>query len=399
MQKAGVCVLGSTGSIGESTLKILKLHETRFEVIALTANTSIDRLFEQCCTYHPRYAVMTSPHQAALLAQKLKEEGCLTRVLSGETGLKEVTSIPEVDKVVSAIVGSAGLEPTLSAIDAKKAVILANKEPLVMAGPLLLAAAEKSGATLLPADSEHNAIFQCLPSDYRIGRRPKGVKKLILTASGGPFLNTPSSEFSDITPEMACQHPTWKMGKKITVDCATLMNKGLEVIEASRLFGMSADNIEVMVHPQSVVHSMVAYEDDSILAQLGPRDMRVPLTHCLAWPIRIPSGVKPLSLLEVGNLTFLSPDKVKFACLRLAYDALKLEGAAPIVLNASNEVAIDAFLKRQLKFNDIPRIIDGVLQQLYDHAAQSLIEIKEADKVAREKAYQLIHIIQKKSAC
>ncbi len=391
MLKRGICLLGSTGSIGQSVLAVIKENPALFEVIALTAHTSIEMLFRQCCEFAPLFAVLSNKEQAAHLQERLNAHQCATRVLSGVAAFKTITSHPRVHKVVSAIVGAAGLEPTLYAIEAGKEVIIANKEPLVMAGELLIREADKSGAVLLPADSEHNAIFQCLPKDYKIGKQPKGVTKLFLTASGGPFLDTPYKDFMAISPEMACQHPNWKMGKKITVDCATMMNKGLEVIEASRLFGLHPAQIEVVVHPQSIMHSMVEYEDCSVLAQCGPHDMRVPLAYCLGWPQRISCGVPKLSFLEVGKLTFLPPDKEKFRCLALAYQALTLGKAAPAVLNASNEIVVDAFLSNRLRFTDIPAIIESVLDKHYDLPCETLEEIIHADSLAREKANQLIH--------
>lgn len=391
MEKCGVCILGSTGSIGQSTLNVIKQHPDTFEVIALSAEKSVDLLFEQCAYFKPRYAVMVHPAAAHQLKQRCQAQGIETMILSGEEALCTISSLPEVQKVVAAIVGAAGLMSTLSAAEAGKQILLANKEALVMAGEVLLKVVRQSGAILLPVDSEHNALFQCMPDHYMTGTRPEGIHRLILTASGGPFLNTPVRDFCQVTPEMANLHPTWKMGKKITIDSATLMNKGLEVIEACQLFQVKPSEVEVVIHPQSVIHSLVEYEDGSILAQLGAPDMRVPITHCLSWPKRIKSGAPRLSLTEVGKLTFSSPDTEKFKCLPLAYEALALGKAAPAVLNASNEIAVQAFLSQQMRFSHIPSIIDKVLQKLFDLSAATIEDILWADKLAREQAVSLIH--------
>lgn len=390
MKPAGICILGSTGSIGQSTLSVIALHPEKFKVVALTASTSIELLYEQCLAFNPSYAVMMEAEAAKALQDKLKQCGNQTKVLCGTDDLCQVAALPEVTKVVAAIVGAAGLLPTFSAIKSGKQILLANKEALIMAGDLFLATAHDSGASLLPVDSEHNALFQCMPAGYQTGNRPAGVSRLILTASGGPFLQTHKSAFNQITPEMACQHPNWKMGKKITVDCATLMNKGLEVIEASKLFNFKASEIDVVIHPQSVIHSLVEYEDGSLLAQLGTPDMRIPIASCLSWPNRIHSGAARLSLTEVAQLTFLKPDTDKFKCLSLAYQALTLGKAAPTVLNASNEVVVDAFLKRQLCFSQIPSIIERVLEAFYDLSAVSLDDILFADGKARARTFELM---------
>lgn len=390
MSRAGICILGSTGSIGQSTLAVLAEHPDKFKVVALSASKSVDKLFEQCCVFKPMYAVLMQAADAKTLQHKLTSSGIKTEVLCGLDSLCQIAALPEVTKVVAAIVGAAGLLPTLSAIKAGKQILLANKEALIMAGDLFLNTARQSGAVLLPVDSEHNALFQCMPPGYQTGTRPKGVSRLILTASGGPFLDKDKATFNQITPEMACQHPNWKMGKKITVDCATLMNKGLEVIEASKLFQFKEDEIEVIVHPQSVIHSLVEYSDGSLLAQLGTPDMRIPIAHCLSWPERIVSGAKRLSLTEVAKLTFLPPDVSKFRCLSLAYQALNLGKAAPTVLNASNEVVVEAFLDRKMCFSQIPSIIETVLEKFYDLSAVSLEDILFADKIARNKTVELI---------
>jgi 1-deoxy-D-xylulose-5-phosphate reductoisomerase len=385
-----ITILGSTGSIGQNSLEVIKLHPNQFKVVALSANTSVDTLFEQCCQFNPEYAVMADIESAQVLQQRISAQQLSTKVLSGIEGLCEIAQLETVDKVIAAMVGGIGLMPTLSAVKAGKQVLLANKEALVMAGDLLIATAQESGAILLPVDSEHNALFQCMPDLYTTGTRPNGVTKLILTASGGPFLHTSTKELIQVTPERACQHPIWKMGKKITIDSATLMNKGLEVIEACKLFAFNQDEVEVLIHPQSIIHSLVEYEDGSLLAQLGTPDMRVPITHCLAWPERLQSGAKRLSLLDVKELTFFAADKDKFKCLPLAYSALELGMAAPTVLNASNEVAVDAFLNKQMSFLDIPSIIEEVLHKLYDLSAATLKDILWADKLAREHAKNLV---------
>lgn len=390
MQRYGVSILGSTGSIGQNTLSVIAQHPERFQVIALSANHNASKLLEQCLQFQPAFAVLIQPQAAQWLRTQLKEANCPTQVLQGISALALIAQLPEVTKVVAAIVGAAGLVPTMAAVTAGKHVLLANKESLVMAGDLMLAAAGQSGAILLPVDSEHNALFQCMPKDYHLGTRPLGVKRLILTASGGPFLHSCEQSLTTVTPEMACQHPTWKMGQKISVDSATLMNKGLEVIEACRLFQLSSAEVEVIIHPQSIVHSLVEYSDRSVLAQLGVPDMRIPIAYCLAWPERCALEAQSLSLHEIGQLTFLPADNHKFKCLPLAYEAIKLGGAAPTVLNASNEIAVEAFLKKQIKFLQIPTIIEKVLQKLFDLSATSLAEVLQADQIAREHALGLV---------
>jgi 1-deoxy-D-xylulose-5-phosphate reductoisomerase len=385
-EKQKITILGSTGSIGQSTLNVIAQHPQMFEVVALSADTSVDMLFEQCCVFKPAFAVMAQPEAAKLLKTKLTASGMDITVLSGTEGLCTIAQLPPVTKVVAAIVGAQGLLPTLSAVEAGKQVLLANKEALVMTGNIMLNAAKKSGAILLPIDSEHNALFQCMPKDYISGTTPLGVKQLVLTASGGPFLHTPVEAFDDLTPQMALRHPNWVMGKKITIDCATLMNKGLEVIEACQFFQLPPEMVQVVIHPQSVIHSLVEYEDGTMLAQLGTPDMRIPISYCLAWPQRVSSGAKRLSLTEVGQLTFLPPDLKKFRCLALAYEALALGNAAPAVLNASNEVVVDAYLKEQMRFSQIPTIIEKVLQKFYDLPATTLEEVLWADQCARKHA-------------
>jgi 1-deoxy-D-xylulose-5-phosphate reductoisomerase len=390
MKPCHVSILGSTGSIGENTLSVIAAHPEKFKVVALSAHRSCEKLLEQCQRFVPDYAVVADPARVAGFRDKIKEQGLSTVVLSGSEGLCMIAELPEVEKVVAAIVGAAGLLSTLSAVKAGKQVLLANKEALVMSGDILLATAKQSKAILLPVDSEHNALFQCMPAGYMTGERPETVSKLILTASGGSFLNFTRSEMEQVTPQMACQHPNWKMGKKITVDCATLMNKGLECIEASQLFQFEPEHIEVLVHPQSVIHSLVEYKDGSCLAQLGCPDMRIPLAYCLAWPERIGSGAKRLSLSEVGKLTFFEPDFTKFPCLGLAMEAMRLKKAAPTVLNASNEVVVNAFLEGLMRFVDIPTIIEKVLNKFHDLSAGSLDEVLLADQCARVEAAKLV---------
>lgn len=386
-----ICILGSTGSIGVSTLDVLRLNADSYTVIALTANNNIDRLFQQCVKFKPLYAVVSTPELADLLESKLHHsEASQTQVLSGEESLRYVAQLEEVDVVVAAIVGAAGLLPCLSAIEAEKKILLANKEALVISGDLFMSAVKKHKVDLLPLDSEHNAVFQCMPAGYQSGQPAKGIRKILLTASGGPFLDHSLSELSAVTPEQACTHPNWSMGKKISVDSATMMNKGLEVIEASYLFDLPVEQIEVVIHRQSVVHSMVDYIDGSVLAQLGNPDMRTPIAQALAWPERIESGVPALDFFKNNTLTFECADRDRFPCLALAYDALAIKGTAPAILNAANEVAVEAFLKGKMSFTHIPSIIDTVLNQLPITPVDSLDSVWQADQEARSLAHQRI---------
>lgn len=382
-----ICILGSTGSIGVSSLDVVRLNKERYEIVALTANTNIDRLYQQCLEFQPKYAVLLNSNLVNKLQDKLRNtvaEG--TQVLGSVSALEYVAESEEVDYVIAAIVGAAGLLPTLAAAKAGKRILLANKEALVMSGDIFMDAVAKNGAELLPLDSEHNALFQCMPADYRIGDQPKGIRKLLLTASGGPFRLKTNNELKSVTPEQACAHPNWSMGKKISVDSATLMNKGLEVIEASYLFNLSAELIEVLVHPQSVIHSMVDYVDGSVLAQMGNPDMRTPIAHALAWPVRHQSGVSALDFVVNNSLSFEEPDYQRFPCLKLAFDALEAKGTAPTILNAANEIAVDAFLNNQLGFMQIPELIDSVLNELPVDKVDSLGTVLEVDQRAREKA-------------
>lgn len=358
-----VTVLGATGSIGLSTLDVIARHPGLFKVFALSGFTRLDELLKLCVRHQPRYAVVPTFEAAGRLQAALIGAGLGTRVLLGEDGLCEVAAHPEVDAVMAAIVGAAGLRPTLAAVEAGKKVLLANKEALVMSGALFMEAVRRSGALLLPIDSEHNAIFQCLPGDFSRGLGAVGVRRILLTASGGPFRQTPLEQLQAVTPEQACAHPVWSMGRKISVDSATMMNKGLELIEACWLFDARPDQVEVVIHPQSVVHSLVDYVDGSVLAQLGNPDMRTPIANALAWPARIDSGVEPLDLFRIGQLDFEAPDEQRFPCLRLARQAAEAGGSAPALLNAVNEVAVAAFLDRRIGYLDIASMIESVLNQ------------------------------------
>jgi 1-deoxy-D-xylulose-5-phosphate reductoisomerase len=384
--KRTVTVLGSTGSIGVSTLDVLAQHPQRFAVYALTASTSVQKLSEQCLRFSPLFAVMACERSAAELAVKLKAAGSETRVLAGEEGLAEVAAASEVDVVMAAIVGAAGLGATLAAVTAGKTVLLANKESLVMAGALFMDAVTASGAVLLPIDSEHNAIFQCLPSDSRAVPQRTGVSKILLTASGGPFRCWSTEQMEQATPEQACNHPNWSMGRKISVDSATLMNKGLELIEACWLFDLDGSEIEVVIHPQSIIHSMVQYVDGSVLAQLGNPDMRTPIAYGLGWPQRIGSGVAELDIIACSRLDFEAPDENRFPCLRLARDAVQRGGTSMVALNAANEIAVQAFLAGTLGFAQISQVIEPVVAAADRAEPSSLDVVKQADLLARQQA-------------
>ena len=385
-----VAVLGSTGSIGKSTLDVLARHPDRFEVAALAAATSHRQLFEQCCAHRPRVAVLQDPAAAQELSLALRKAGVPTEVACGNDALVDVAGGPDVDAVMAAIVGAAGLPSTLAAARAGKRVLLANKESLVVGGALLVDAAREGGATLIPIDSEHNAIFQCMPQGIETGRPVTGVRRVILTASGGPFLRSSRAQLACVTPEQACAHPRWIMGRKISVDSATLMNKGLELIEACVLFGMEPRHVDVVVHPQSIVHSMVEYVDGSILAQLGNPDMRTPIAHALGWPERIRSGVESLDLLAAARLDFEAPDVDRFPALRLAREAAESGGTAAAVLNATNEIAVAGFLAGRLGFTGIPELIARVLARHVNTAATTLEAVLGADDWARDTAGSLL---------
>lgn len=385
----GICVLGSTGSIGVSTLDVIGRHPDRYRVVALTANNNLDRLYDQCLKFHPAYAVMIDEAPAAELRQRLAGK-TKTQVLSGVKALEEVASLPEVDSVMAAIVGAAGLPPTLAAAKAGKTVLLANKEALVMSGPLFMAEVVKSGANLLPIDSEHNAIFQCMPANYHAGHRAEAVRRILLTASGGPFLRKGLHELENVTPDQAVAHPNWVMGRKISVDSATMMNKGLEVIEACLLFHMPPENVQVVVHPQSVIHSLVDYVDGTVLAQMGNPDMRIPIAHALAWPDRFESGAEPLDLFGVRQLNFEPPDFTRFPCLYLAYEAVRAGGTSPAILNAANEIAVASFLDGQIRFPAIPDTIAHCMETVASGTADSIDAVLAADNAARAEAHAFI---------
>lgn len=387
-RRQNVTILGSTGTIGVSTLDVIARHPERFSAFALTAHSRIDPLLEQCRCFAPRYAVVLDEAAAQILARRLREEGLATEVLCGAQALERVAAMPEVDVVMAAIVGAAGLRPALAAAHAGKRILLANKETLVMSGSLFMQAVREGGASLLPIDSEHNAIFQVMP--IRSGRSlaQAGVSKVLLTASGGPFYHWSREQLATVTPQQALRHPNWVMGPKITVDSATLMNKGLEVIEAYWLFDAAPDDIEVVIHPQSVIHSMVQYVDGSVLAQLGNPDMRTPIAYGLGYPERIESGVAALDLCQIARLDFLPPDTARFPCLALAFAALRRGETAPAILNAANEVAVQAFLQERLHFTDVPRLIDAVLENTPVHAVNRLEDVVEADAAARVAAVE-----------
>jgi 1-deoxy-D-xylulose-5-phosphate reductoisomerase len=387
----GVAVLGSTGSIGESTLDVLRRHAGRFRVVALAAHRNVERLAKQAAEFHPDYVAIADASLAAPLAALLAQRGVRIPVLAGPDAATEIAAMPEAAYVMAAIVGAAGLPSTLAAAGAGKRLLVANKEALVMAGPLVLAAAQRSGATIIPIDSEHNAIFQCLPPGITLGAAPAGVRRILLTASGGPFRDWPAAALQAVTPEQACAHPVWSMGRKISVDSATLMNKGLELIEASRLFGLPAEQVEVVIHRQSVVHSLVEYVDGSVLAQLGSPDMRTPIAQALAWPERLSSGVQFLDLLQVARLDFEAPDPGRFPCLGLAIEAARAGGDMPAVLSAANEVAVAAFLEGRLRFGGIAGVCAQVINNWKgDREAADLSAILDADARARQMAGELI---------
>lgn len=390
MSPQNITILGSTGSIGVSTLDVIRRHPERYRAFALCAHSQIDKLFAQCLEFKPQFAVMRDAPLASALAERCRAAGLSTEVRHGVESLIELSAFPEVDAVMAAIVGAAGLEPTLAAARAGKRVMLANKEVLVMAGELFMHAVREHGAILLPVDSEHNAIFQSLPADFSHGLSACGVQKILLTASGGPFRTVALDELSHVTPDQACAHPNWVMGRKISVDSATMMNKGLEVIEARWLFDAPPEMIQVVVHPQSVIHSAVQYSDGSVLAQLGNPDMRTPIAYAMAWPERIAAGVESLDLFKIARLDFFAPDFERFRCLQLAYDVLREGGTAPAILNAANEVAVAAFLDNRLPFLGIARLNDQVLQSLSAGPEGSLADVLAADAEARQLAAHLV---------
>lgn len=381
-----LCVLGATGSIGASTLDVVAQHPDRYQVFALSGHRRLAELADLCRRFQPSYAAVPDQASADQLVALLQGAEAAPEILVGEEGLATIAAHPQVDTVMAAIVGAAGLRPTLAAVKAGKRVLLANKEALVMSGALFIEAVRTSGATLLPIDSEHNAIFQCLADPAAPGLARKGVRRILLTASGGPFRQTPADQLVDVTPAQACAHPKWSMGRKISVDSATLMNKGLELIEACWLFAAAPDQVEVVVHPQSVIHSLVDYVDGSVLAQLGNPDMRTPIAHALAWPERIASGVSALDLFAIGRLDFERPDEERFPCLRLAREAAQAGGCMPATLNAANEIAVEAFLDGQLGFTQIPLLIESVLNATEPGPVDDLEAVFLADTTARRRA-------------
>lgn len=385
----GVTVLGATGSIGRSTLEVIARHPDRFRAVALTANSDVDGLYEQCLSARPDYAVLVNDKSAELLQQRLQQIGSTTQVLSGPENLAHVAALAQSDYVMAAIVGAAGLLPTLAAVRAGKRILLANKEALVMSGRIFMDAVKTHQATLLPVDSEHNAIFQCMPAHFETMQQA-GVQRILLTASGGPFRTTPLAQLHDVSPDQACAHPNWVMGRKISVDSATMMNKGLEVIEACWLFNTTPDRIQVVLHPQSIIHSMVEYLDGSVVAQMASPDMRIPIAHAMAWPQRMESGAARLDLFDIARLEFEPPDLTRFPCLRLAQQAMAAAGTATAVLNAANEVAVSAFLAGQIRFPGIAKLIESTLENVTFKPADSLEAILQADATAREVASALL---------
>jgi len=383
-------ILGATGTIGVNTLDVVARHPDRFKVVALTGHGQVEKLYLQCLQFAPEYAVMLDDDRAGELNGLLRRAGSATQVLSGMAALEQVAALPQVDTVMAAIVGAAGFKPALAAACAGKRVLLANKETLVLSGALFMEAVRCHGAELLPIDSEHNAIFQALPRNFSPDLTKNGVRRILLTASGGPFRTVPLSALENVTPLEACAHPNWKMGKKISVDSATMMNKGLEVIEAHWLFNAAPEMIEVVIHPQSVIHSMVEYADGSVLAQLGNPDMRTPIAYALAYPERMDAGVAPLDLFQIARLDFEKPDLQRFPCLGLAYQALRRGGTAPAALNAANEVAVAAFLEERIPFKAIPAIIEQVLADTHVVAVEVLADVLAADEAARSAAQRMI---------
>jgi len=384
-----ITLLGATGSIGESTLDVIARHPDLYSVFALTGNQQIEKLADQCLSHQPVFAVVNEAESASRLQALIVAGGGKTEVLYGVESLCQVASDPAVDAVMAAIVGAAGLVPTLAAVDAGKKLLLANKESLVMAGGLFMEAVQRSGSLLLPIDSEHNAIFQCLPADYS-SAADSGIKRLLLSASGGPFRGWSAEQMSGVTPKQACAHPNWSMGQKISVDSASLMNKGLELIEACWLFQVKPEQIQVVVHPQSVIHSLVQYVDGSVLAQLGNPDMRTPIAHALAWPDRIAAGVADLDLFDVAQLNFEKPDLHSFPCLQLAFDAAAAGGDAPAILNAANEIAVQAFLEQRIGFTQIPQVVDNAMLELGFCEPESLAVVQESDLRARQHSAKYI---------
>ncbi len=390
-----ITILGSTGSIGESTLDVIARHPDRFQAFALTANKNVEKMLLQCQRFQPRYAVMLDMESAEQLTHAIRAARINTEVLSGIESLEKVASLSEVDAVMAAIVGAAGIRPTFAAARNGKLVLLANKETLVMAGRIFMDLVKQHNATLLPIDSEHNAIYQSLPHHFNGNLAAAGISHILLTASGGPFRSTPLASLEKVTPEQACAHPNWDMGKKISVDSATMMNKGLEVIEAHWLFDAPPDNIQVVIHPQSVIHSMVSYVDGSVIAQLGNPDMRTPIAHAMGYPDRIVSGVSALDIFKVAHLDFEAPDFKRFPCLGLAYQALEAGGNMPAVLNAANEIAVESFLNERMKFTAIPAMIEHVMQTVEQEDMATLDDVLRTDTLARDVAREWLTNMQR----
>ena len=400
----GLTILGATGTIGVNTLDVLARHRDRYRPVALTAHRDVDGLLAQCREWRPDYAVMADPEAAARLTAAIAEAGLPVEVLAGRAGLERVAALPEVDYVMAAIVGAAGLLPTLAAVRAGKRILLANKEALVMSGELFMSEARTHAAVILPIDSEHNAIFQCLPDRLATdgglaGIRALGVRRLLLTSSGGPFRELDTTELANVTPEQACAHPNWVMGRKISVDSATMMNKGLELIEACHLFAITPDEVDIVVHPQSVIHSMVEYVDGSMIAQMATPDMRVPIAHALAWPERIDSGALALDLFAVARLSFEPPDETRFPAIRLAYEAAREGGTAAAILNAANEIAVEAFLDGRLPFPAIATVVERTRAGLPAGPADDLEEVLAADRRAREFAEGVVEAGTGRARC
>jgi len=386
-----ICILGATGSIGVSTLDVVARHPELYKAIALTANKNIDLLYEQCLIHHPEYVVVVDENNARTFGERIKNSIISDiQVLSGAESLEFVATLDSVHSVMAAIVGAAGLLPSLAAAKAGKIILLANKEALVMSGDIFMQAVSESGAQLLPIDSEHNAIFQCMPAGYKSGMNAKQARRILLTASGGPFREMPVGDMVNVTPDQAVAHPNWDMGRKISVDSATMMNKGLEMIEACILFAMTPEQIQVVIHPQSIIHSMVDYVDGTVLAQMGNPDMRVPIAYSMAWPERFDSGVEPLNIFDVRRMDFEEPNLERFPCLRLAYEAINKGGIMPTVLNAANEIAVDAFLNEKVRFTDIPVIIERCMSKFEVKPAKTLAIVLEADELARVISKQII---------
>ncbi len=394
MNTEAVCVLGATGSIGQNTLDVIRQHPDRWRVAALTANTNVVDMLALCKEFRPEYAVMSDAASASALVSECRTHSLPTEVLAGEQSLVDVAALDQVDTVMAAIVGGAGLASSLAAARTGKKVLLANKESLVMSGQLFMDTVARSGAQLLPIDSEHNAIFQCMPNNYLAGQQAKAVERILLTGSGGPFRQMPIEQLQNVTPAQACNHPNWNMGAKISVDSATMMNKGLELIEAVWLFNTRVEDVEIVVHPQSVIHSMVQYNDGSVLAQMGNPDMRTPIAHGLAWPERVFAGVQALNLVEVAKLSFERPDFERFPCLRLATDAALAGGSFSCVLNAANEIAVEAFLQHDIRFTDIARIVEECLGMANSVELSSIDAVLEVDKAARARARQCLAATQ-----